>query len=376
MSGIFVKRLVDSLPKDLKITVVTPCDTYPPEVGKGARHALVAFRYAPMAWQVLAHGPGGIPAALKQNRLLYLMLPALLLSMLIACIRVARSANVLHANWSVTGAVAGLAGQITATPVVTTLRGQDIARAEHSHLDRLLLWLTFRWSGQVVVVADGLADAVGKIFGRGVKKVMLIPNGVDDAFLAIKNLRKAKGGHLKLVFVGSLLSNKAVDIVLKAMAKVKAAGSISLVIAGDGPERQRLEALTTNLDLWDVVRFAGVLPAGEIPALLSSADALVLASYNEGRPNVVLEGMAGQLPVIATAIPGITELVTDKETGLLFPPGSVDALAASMVSLRDHSALRARMGKAGREFIIKNGLTWEEAGRRYAGVYQQIADEA
>ena len=94
VSGIFVKRLVDNLPSDLKVTVVTPCDTYPPEVENEAHYTLVAFRYALMRWQVLAHRPGGVPVALKRNPWLLLMLPPFLLSMLAACIRVARSADI------------------------------------------------------------------------------------------------------------------------------------------------------------------------------------------------------------------------------------------------------------------------------------------
>jgi glycosyltransferase involved in cell wall biosynthesis len=376
VSGIFIKHLVCNLPEELLVTVITPCDTYPAEIEKHGRYALRAFRYAPRRWQVLAHNPGGLPAALKRNPLLFLMLPPFLLSMMVACIRVARSADVLHANWSVNGAVAGLAGRITRTPIVTTLRGEDVTRAEHSALDRLLLRLTLRWSAQVATVADGLAAELDKRIRCGRERVMLIPNGVDDSFLAIKRKPDTKSGQLKLVFVGSLIARKSVDSVLKAMAKSCSTGSTSLAVAGDGPERHKLEALAAKLGLRHMVHFTGMLPANAIPALLREADALVLASFSEGRPNVVLEAMAAQLPVIASAIPGTMEVVVDDETGLLFQPGDVETLAAQIVRLRDDPALRMRMGRAGRAFVIDNGLSWRETGRRYTELYHRVVNEA
>jgi glycosyltransferase involved in cell wall biosynthesis len=375
VSGIFVKRLICGLPEELRVSVVTPCDASPADMEKHARYTLRAFRYAPRSWQVLAHAPGGVPAALKRNPLLFLILPVFLSAMMLACLRVARTADILHANWSVNGAVAGLIGRLTGTPVVTTLHGQDVARTEGSLLYRLMLWLTFRWSAQVVAVAQGLAKAADKAIGRGVRDLMLIPNGVEDHFLTVNRQQTSERGRIELIFVGSLLPNKAVDCILEAVAKADATRSTRLVVAGDGPERERLEALARDLGLEDRVRFVGMVPSHDIAALLGDADALVLASYSEGMPNVVLEAMAAELPVIASAIPGTMEVVTDQETGLLFQAGDVEALAARIVRLRDDPALRTRMGRAGRAFVVDNGLTWRQLGRRYAEIYHRVAGE-
>ncbi len=375
VSGIFVKRLVDNLPSDLKVTVVTPCDTYPPEVENEAHYTLVAFRYALMRWQVLAHRPGGVPVALKRNPWLLLMLPPFLLSMLAACIRVARSADILHAQWGANGAFACLAGGLTRTPVVTTLQGEDVTRTKHSAVDRLLLRWTLRRSAQVVAVGEGQTEIINSGARGGVDDVIVIPNAVEDSFLTIQKRGAGSLGRLNLLYVGSLIPRKAVDIVLRSIAKVDNTGSISFVIAGDGPERKNLEALAKDLGLGSVVRFVGMIPGGELPALLSAADALVLASRSEGLPNVVMEAMAAQVPVIASAIPGNTELITDYETGLLFPTDNVEVLAAHLVRLRDDPPLRTRMGRAGRAFVEEKGLTWRKVGHRYAELYQRVLDK-
>jgi len=376
VSGIFVRRLVENLPQDLQVTVIAPGDTRPPEPDQARGFALCAFRYAPMKWQVLAHRPGGVPVALKRNPWLLMLLPPFLLCLLAACVRAARTAHVLHAQWGINGAIACLAGSLTRTPVVTTLQGEDVTRTKRSNLDRMLLRWTLRRSAQVVAVGRGQIEIIGKAVGRDPNEVTVIPNAVEDALLTIDRGGPGRSGHLNLLFVGSLIPRKAVGTVLKAMAEVKPAGSISLVVAGDGPERRNLEALSKALGLAGAVQFKGMIPGGDLPELLNGADAVVLASHSEGLPNVVLEAMAAQLPVIASAIPGHTELIKDCETGLLFPTDDVKALAARLVRVRDDPTLRSRIGRAGRKLVIDNGLTWREVGNRYAELYQRVLGNA
>lgn len=375
VSGIFVRRLVENLPSDLKVTVVTPCDSYPAEPGNEARYALKTFRYGPTRWQVLAHRPGGIPVALKRNPWFLLMLPSFLSSMLVACLRAARLADILHAQWGINGAVACLAGGVTGTPVVTTLQGEDVARTKRSGLDRMLLRWTLQRSAQVVAVAEGQIEIISERMEGLADRVIVIPNAVEPGFLQIQKHAADKPGRLNLLYVGSLIPRKAVDVVLEAVAVASATGSIGLVVAGDGPERMKLEALARDLGLEKSVQFRGLVPAGELPSLLGVADALVLASHSEGLPNVVLEALAAQVPVVASAIPGNIELIRDHETGLLFPTDDVEALAAHLATLRDDPALRRRMGRAGRALIEEKGLTWPEVGRRYAELYRKVLNK-
>ena len=148
--------------------------------------------------------------------------------------------------------------------------------------------------------------------------------------------------------------------------------NIELVIIGEGQEKETLKSLTLQLGLSDYVRFLGNVPPSYIPGELANTDVFVLTSFSEGRPNVVLEAMAAGVPVIASNIDGVNELIQDDETGLLFDPGDVECLAIQMERLINDHEMRARLGEAGRNYIIQNGLTWEKTAQNYIGVYKEI----
>ncbi len=146
VSGVFVWRLARSFPSTVLATVVTPCDTSgTPPVTIPDSYNVHCFRYAPWRWQLLAHQPGGIPVALQRSIAMRCLLPIFLVAMLIACFRVSRKADIIHANWSVNGAIAGLVGFFLKKPVVTTLRGEDVTRAKNSKLYYYLLWFCSDW---------------------------------------------------------------------------------------------------------------------------------------------------------------------------------------------------------------------------------------
>ncbi|MCI5138420.1 MAG: hypothetical protein D3922_08390 [Candidatus Electrothrix sp. AR1] len=137
-SGIFIQKMINHLPKNVLVTVLTPDGT---EAGSqsSADYSVIPFRYAPKQWQQLAHGSGGIMAALSRNKLLFLLLPTFLLSNLLTCCCYARKVDVLHANWSINGVIAGIAGLLFGKPVMTTLRGSDVNLIETSALMRRLV---------------------------------------------------------------------------------------------------------------------------------------------------------------------------------------------------------------------------------------------
>lgn len=169
-------------------------------------------------------------------------------------------------------------------------------------------------------------------------------------------------GHV--AFVGRLDAVKGVPLLLEAFATVRARHpDARLTIAGDGPARARLEARTLALGLSGVVRFAGYLDEPAVARLLESADMLVLPSFAEGLPVVLMEAFASRIPVIATQVAGVPELVQDGISGFIVPPGDVDSLADRLDRLLSDPALCARMGQAGRarvevEHDIAHEVAW------------------
>ncbi|MEO8243728.1 MAG: glycosyltransferase [bacterium] len=159
--------------------------------------------------------------------------------------------------------------------------------------------------------------------------------------------RGAFSGHV--VFVGRLDAVKGVPLLLEAFAAARASHpQARLTIAGDGPARSRLEARVRHLGLEGVVRFAGYLDEPAVARLLEEADMLVLPSFAEGLPVVLMEAFASSIPVIATQIAGVPELVQDGISGFIVPPGDAESLTERLDRLLSDPALCARMGAAGR----------------------------
>ncbi len=154
-----------------------------------------------------------------------------------------------------------------------------------------------------------------------------------------------------LLFVGRLRIRKGVEVLLQALRALRdrpAGEPARLLIAGDGEHREALERTAATLGLGASVRFLGRCEAGRVRGLLHGARALVVPSIYEGMPLVVLEAMEAGVPVVASAVSGIPEVVEDGVTGWLVPPENPGALAKALESVLGDPSEAARRGAAGR----------------------------
>ena len=164
--------------------------------------------------------------------------------------------------------------------------------------------------------------------------------------------RDGASDGLRLLSVGRLAQVKGHGVLFQALAEMRARGSsATAVVVGDGPKRAELEQLARRLGLADAVRFTGAVGQDEIDRHYEDADALVVASFAEGIPVVLMEAMAHRLPVVATRVMGVAELVRDGENGLLVRPGRPDQLATALERLSADPQLRTRMGEEGRRTV-------------------------
>lgn len=365
-SGIFVQRMVQSLPRDIAVTVLAPAAGVAVEPASAAPgYALRTFRYAPRRWRRLAQGPGGIPAALKASPWLWLLVPGFVAALFWACLREGRRADMIHAQWLPTGVIAGLSGLCLGKPVITTIRGSDGKRWERSALARGLLRLAARLNRRLVTVSHALRERAHR---HGGGTVDVIPNGVDRPPPPAQP-RSA----CELLCIANLIEGKGVDCVLHALAGGIPA-SWTLTVVGDGPHRDALLALAERLGVLPRCRFVGRVAPEEAWEHLGRATALVLASRSEGRPNVVLEAMAAGLPVIATDLPGVLELIEPEASGLVFPIDDATALAKHVERLAHEPDLAARLAEAARARLRALDLGWDVTGRRYAELYAAVLD--
>jgi glycosyltransferase involved in cell wall biosynthesis len=176
-----------------------------------------------------------------------------------------------------------------------------------------------------------------------------------------------------ILFAGSLIERKGVPDLVEAMSRVSAQISkVQLALVGDGYLRERLEDRVQELGLQERVLFFGLQPSVEIPVWMNAADLLVLPSYSEGRPTVVLEAMACETAVVGTDIGCNRELIHSGETGLLAEVGNPLDLAEKLLILLRDPTLCQHMGRQGRQVILEEGFTWRDSARKLKTIYAEM----
>jgi glycosyltransferase involved in cell wall biosynthesis len=176
-----------------------------------------------------------------------------------------------------------------------------------------------------------------------------------------------------LLAVGRLSKEKAFVDLIVAVNKLRVLQPelfVQLLIVGEGPERARIERAVRDCELQDRVRMVGHVR--DVRPYFRMADALAISSVSEGSPNVLLEAMAAGVPVVATSVGGIPEIVTDRETALLVKPRNPDAMAAALSLLFSDSQLSESLISQARE-VIKNHYSPQSRIRFLLKLYEQVA---
>jgi glycosyltransferase involved in cell wall biosynthesis len=284
----------------------------------------------------LAYGDG-IVGNVRRRPWRAALLPLFLLAFLRAARRAARDADVVHAHWLPSAAV----GLLTGKPVIAQVWGTDVQLAQRlPRVARSIL----RRASVVAAPSTALAERVRAL---GAPEVRVIPGGVDVPAEAGEPEEPAT-----VLYAGRLSPEKGV------LELLEAANGIPLVIAGDGPLRDRVpEAL-------------GFVSHDELDRLYTRAAVVACPSYREGFGVVCAEAMAHARPVVASAVGGFLDLVVDGETGILVPPGDVGALRNALRRLLDDPDLRARMGEAGRA-RVRERFSWNAATDATLAAYEK-----
>ncbi len=238
-------------------------------------------------------------------------------------------------------------GRIFNIPVFVSCRGSDINYLTRQRLRRRAITWALRNSTGVFCVSEDLRKKVIDL-GIAAEKVFVVPNGIEaDRF---KRMDKAearaalgldKAAKL-LVCISRLDPEKGIDVLIDAFSLVKEK-DVQLIIAGWGTEEENLKKRVERLGLQDRVRFAGNVPHGEVPEWLNAADLFVIASRNEGYPNALVEAMACGLPIVATRVGGVPEIVTSPDIGLMVeaenPQATANAISRALAKNWDRDML-------------------------------------
>jgi glycogen(starch) synthase len=217
-----------------------------------------------------------------------------------------------------------------------------------------------------VVVLTGRTAASLRADGVDPERIVTIPSGFDPSLFAAARGDVFPGvPRPRIGYVGRLAPQKRVDRLVEAFGRMREPAS--LVVVGDGPDRERVHGLAAGLPR---VHLSGFVEHTAVPAVLASLDVLVLPSAYEEMGSVLTEAMASGLPVVANDVGGIPEVVRDGQTGLLVPPEDVAALAAALDRLAADPGLRARLSAGARARAAE--YAWPRLAARVAAVYARV----
>jgi len=339
------------------------------------------FRYFLRPWENLTHEETA-PDRMRRS-LLYRLLPLCFVAAgMFAIWRHCRrhAYDVIHVHWPLPLALFGWAAQ-RARPsrLVTTFYGVELrwVKTAMPYLKWFLRWAARR-SDRVAAISSYTADEVRALADVPID---VIPYTTSLPEAAAHRIAKSPGATFTVLFVGRLVERKGVVVLVEAIDRLARERDVRLVIVGDGPERGRLEQRVRELRLGQRVTLRGQVTAEVLQEAYATADAFVLPAIvdrrgdTEGLGVVLLEAMNHRVPVVASRIGGIPDIVEDGVSGLLLPPGDAEALARAIGRLAHDQALARRLGDAGHH-RLRERFSWDAIVARWELVYRSIGDRS
>jgi len=278
--------------------------------------------------------------------------------------------DIVHAQSIGIGISGFLANKILKKPYVAWGRGSEVYLP--STFKNTISKLVLRNADAVIALTQDMKNEMQKFCDCDIS---VIPNGIDtERFenLSKEDIRKRlkiKEDEKIITFVGTLRPVKGLRYLIEAMKIVRDKDkNVRLVLVGDGEEREKLEKLVEKFGLKECVKFIGSVQNEEIPQYMVTSDVFVLPSLSEGFPNVVLDAIASGLPIVATKVGGLPEIIEDSKNGFLVKPKNPEQIAEKILLLIKDDELRKRISKANKGEAER--YSWERVVQRLEEVYQ------
>ena len=290
--------------------------------------------------------------------------------------------SLVHAHAPFAGSIiSALAGKLAGVPVIIHAHLQDALSSNSfiiSYQNIMNYWTSRKCCNAIIAVSHQVKDVLIKE-GFDSHKFHVVHNGTPINNQEIdSNIRRElniSDGIPVIIHIGRLCKSKGQHLLLEAAANLHQLGqeAVYLIVGKDleqdGAYLNYLKNMACELGINDKVHFLG--HRSDIPQLLALSDLLVLPSYTEGLPLVILEAMAAGLPVVATPVGGIPEVVIHRETGLLVPVEDVSALGDAILRLLQNPHVINEMGNKGLE-MVKKDFSLEKMCREVFDIYKKV----
>jgi N-acetyl-alpha-D-glucosaminyl L-malate synthase BshA len=290
--------------------------------------------------------------------------------------------DIVHVHYAIPHAVSAyLAREMLRSerylPIVTTLHGTDITLVGRDPSFLPITRFGIEKSDATTAISEYLREATHETFCMGCS-IEVIYNFIDAEYYhraSDDSLKRsvAPGGEKVILHVSTFRPVKRITDCIEVIARVRERSRlrVKLVMCGDGPERDDAEILAERLGVAQCVEFVGKQPQSQIRDYLSVADLLLLPSLTESFGLAALEAMACQVPVIATRVGGLPEVIEEDGCGYLFGVGDVQGMAEKAVEILGDESLRERLGRRGREIAVSRFAT-EKIIPQYEALYRNV----
>jgi glycosyltransferase involved in cell wall biosynthesis len=373
-SGAFVAKLLAAIRRrGHSVKVVAPATSA--FHGRKILHHIETVRFGyfwPRSMEKLTDGQGGIPENIARSRLAKFQILPMMLMFLLKSIKEALSFDVIYANWIGAGLIGAIAGYLTGKPLVVSLRGDDGYLARDRFVWRIITRFVCRRAEVTAPVNKEIIDIVQNL-GIASSKLFLPRFGVDTSLFRPPEDRLYGTDEFQILFVGALVPKKGLHNLLEALSMLHQR-RFRFRIIGDGFYKTDLEVLAKKLGIWDRIDWLGERTSTEVSEIMRQSNLLCLPSFTEGSPNVIKEAMASGLPVLASDIGGIPDLVIDGKTGILHPVGDVQAIRQGLEEFLSNPSIAVEMGMEGRNTIIRKGLTWDSTAEDFDSLFEALTN--
>ena len=376
----FILKLAEGLARNgVEVDVVGPfykeCKSKEEQINNVNVHR---FQYLYPASMQGLHIGGGLPHNLKKSWFSRLELVPYLFFYLIKSIEYGRKADVIHAQWILSGLIGVLVKKIYRKPLVLSTRGVAVSLASKSRLMRPIFGFVLR---NCDFVTPNNLHHVDSLLELGVpkEKIIPVPNGVDIELYKPGNkleLRKRLGvaADKKVVlFVGWFIERKGVDYLVKSFPAVLDLHKDALLyLIGGGSLKKELRNMANRMSIGEKVIILDHVSPEKVALWMAAADVFVLPSLSEGRPNVVYEAMLSGTPIVATDVGGSNELIKDGETGFLIKPKDSGVISDKINLLLGDNKLSGSFAEKARKHILDLGMSWDNCAKKFISIYDDV----
>jgi glycosyltransferase involved in cell wall biosynthesis len=323
----------------------------------------------------VVHVPAGPAAKLPKDELLPYM--RAFADWLAADWRGAWLPDVAHAHFWMSGLAAVTAGRACAVPVVQTYHALGTVKRRHQGAADTSPAHRIAYERELGRAVDRIVvqcqDEIRELVQLGVprQRMTLVPSGVNTERFRPDGPAEPCPAPYRVLSVGRLVERKGFEDLISAMVAVPGAECVIVGGREDDPYARRLRDLAAGCGVADRVRLVGAVPPAEMPRWYRSADVLAATPWYEPFGLTPLEAMACGVPVVATAVGGLTDTVVPGVTGDLVPPRRPDLLADSLRDLLDAPRRRAEMGRQGRR-RVETHFSWDRVVARHEQVYAEV----